>query len=283
MNKQLLQLFSLKYNPFSPDVPTDALFTTPPVEDFCWRIEHAFVREGGFALVTGEPGAGKSALLRLLARRLQPLPDLDVQAVAHPTARLHDFYRELGDLFRVELRPHNRWGGFKALRGRWQAHLDTTLLRPVLLIDEAQELSPAVLSELRLLASAEFDSKTLLCVILAGDRRLTDLLRRDDLLPLGSRIRLRLALEHASRDTLVACLEHRMRAAGNARLIAPALLPMLADHAIGNFRVLTNLAAELLAAAAQRQRDEIDEQLFFDVVTPRQPAQTPRRRSPSTT
>ena len=43
-----------------------------------------------------------------------------------------------------------RWGGFKALRERWQAHLENTLLRPVLLIDEAQEMSPVVLCELRL-------------------------------------------------------------------------------------------------------------------------------------
>lgn len=45
-------------------------------------------------------------------------------------------------MFGVELKPNNRWGGFKALRERWQAHLEKTLLRPVLLIDEAQEMSP---------------------------------------------------------------------------------------------------------------------------------------------
>ena len=70
----------------------------------------------------------------------------------------------LGDLFAVSLQPHNRWGGFKTLRERWFAHLESTRLRPVLLIDEAQEMAPATLSELRLLASARFDSQILLCV-----------------------------------------------------------------------------------------------------------------------
>ena len=85
-------------------------------------------------------------VLRLLAERLGQLQDLTVGAIAHPSSNLADFYREMGDLFGIELRPHNRWGGFKALRERWLAHLDSTLLRPVLLIDEAQEMQPGVLS-----------------------------------------------------------------------------------------------------------------------------------------
>jgi type II secretory pathway predicted ATPase ExeA len=98
----------------------------------------------------------------------------------------------MGDLFAVELKPHNRWGGFKALRERSLAHLEATLLRSVVLIDEAQEMHPAVLNELRLLTSMHFDSRTLLSVILAGDARLSAKLRREELLPLGSRIRSRL-------------------------------------------------------------------------------------------
>ena len=60
-----------------------------------------------------------------------------------------------------------------------------------------------VLSELRLLASARFDSQALLCVVLCGDGRLLDKLRREDLIPLGSRIRTRLATGAATRDELL--------------------------------------------------------------------------------
>jgi len=281
MTKKLLALYGLKWNPFAVELPLEALFVTPKIELFCARVEQSLVREGGFALITGDPGAGKSVALRLLAERLGRLPDLTVAALTHPQSRLADFYRELGDLFGVALQPHNRWAGFKTLRDRWLAHLEHTRLRPVLLIDEAQEMLPAVLSELRVLASTHFDSRPLLSVVLAGDSRLTELLRREELLPLGSRLRIRLLLEYATRDELAACLGHLLATAGNAKLLTPELAQTLCDHAMGNYRVLTTMAAELLAAAAQRELPRLDEKLYLELFTPPRAASKPRRLAPA--
>ena len=265
MNKKLLALYGLKWNPFSPDLPVEALHIEPKVESFCWRVEQGLIREGGFAMITGDPGTGKSVVLRLVAERLGQLRDLTVGVIAHPSSNLSDFYREMGDLFGVELTPSNRWGGFKALRARWLAHLDGTLMRPVVLVDEAQEMHPAVLNELRLLSSAQFDSRHLISVVFAGDGRLTHKLRRDDLLPLGSRIRIRLLMEYAGREQLAGCLNHLLASAGNASLMTAELKATLCDHAVGNYRVLTGMAAELLATAAQRELTLLDEKLFLEL------------------
>src|SRR5439155_7059073 len=200
MNKTLLALYGLKWNPFSPELPTEALFVPPKIEDFFWRIEQTHVREGGFALIHGDPGTGKSVVLRLLAERLERLPDVTVAVLSHPQSNLADFYREMGELFAVALAAHRGCGSLKSLRQRWLVHLEGKRLRPLLLLDEAQEMSPSALSELRLLASAHFDSRPLLSIVLAGDARLTDKLRSEQLLPLGSRIRTRLAMEYASRE-----------------------------------------------------------------------------------
>lgn len=274
MNHNLKALYGLKYNPFSPDLPLEALHLSAKLDDFAWRIEHGLAHEGGFALITGEPGTGKSVALRVLAERLERLREISVGCLEHPQSNLADFYREMGDLFAVALQPHNRWGGFRVLRERWLAHIDTTLIRPILLVDEAQEMHASVLNELRILSSTRFDSRSILSVVLAGDRRLVDKLRREDLLPLGSRIRTRLLLEPATSEELRACVGHLMEAAGNAKLMTRELIETLCEHALGNFRMLTTMANELLSVAAQRQLDVLDEKLYLEVFAARD---TPRR------
>jgi type II secretory pathway predicted ATPase ExeA len=272
MNKKLLALYGLKYNPFTPEIPIDALYSHPKLENFCWRIENILLREGGFALVSGEPGSGKSIALRLLADRLKNIRDAQVGIIAHASAKLSDFYRELGDIFGVTLNASNRWSGFKSLRERWLTHLDSTLLRPVLFIDEAQEMPITVLSELRLLTSTQFDSRMLLSVILAGDQRLNNQLRRDELMPLGSRIRVRLNTEHASVEQLLSCLKHLITSAGNPGLMTPALMQTVCEHAMGNYRVMCVISAELLATAAKQERAQLDEKLYLECFAAPQPA-----------
>jgi general secretion pathway protein A len=263
MNTKLQSLYSLKFNPFRPDIPVEALHTTPAVDAFLRRVELG-IADGGYVMISGEPGSGKSAALRLLGKRLESLRDVVVGTIEHPQSRTMDFYRELGDLFGVPFTSHNRWGGFKSLRARWNEHISTTLKRPVLIIDEAQEALTTVLTELRVLASKELDSRQLLCIVLAGDGRLVERLRSPDLLPLGTRIRRRLVLEYASRDELLACLDHVLDVAGNPSLMTTELKATLADHAAGNYRVLMNLGDELLATAVDRDLPRLDEKLYLE-------------------
>ena len=131
---------------------------------------------------------------------------------------------------------------------------------------------PKVLAELRLLASARLDSHILLTVVLAGDGRLLERFRTDELLPLGSRIRVRLTLERASPDELQECLKFALAKAGAPKLMTPELTSALCDHAQGNLRALMNMAGELLSIAAEREARQIDEKLFLETYA--QPAES---------
>jgi general secretion pathway protein A len=280
MNRKLLALYGLKFHPFCAEIPVEALQRTPRIESFCWRIEQ-LIGEGGFGLLTGPSGVGKSATLRVLAERLSGLRDVRVGVLSRPQAGLADFYREMGDLFGVELHPHNRYGGAKMLRERWQAHIDAAASRPVLVIDEAQETQQAVLGELRLLSSSHLDSHMLLTVVLAGDQRLPERFRCEELVPLGSRIRVKLTLDRAPPEELRDCLVHALHSAGAPKLMTMELIATLCDHAQGNLRALMNLAGELLDLAAQREAPQLDEKLFFEAFNPPAPVQTKAAARPA--
>jgi general secretion pathway protein A len=278
-DSKLQTLYGLKFNPFLPDVPLEALYAPAPVEVFIRRCE-AHVVEGGFAMLTGVPGLGKSAAMRMLEARLSRMRDVLTRSLTYPQCRIGDFYRELGDLFGVSLSWSNRWGSFKMVRDKWQAHLETTRMRPVLFIDEAQQMIPTVLQELRLLTSKDFDSRSLLFVVLAGDLRLPENLRSPDLLPLDSRVRTRMRLEPPSVPELIEYLRHVLDKAGNAQLLTPGAIGAVAEHAAGNCRTMMDFANDLLHAAVARDARQIDEKLFFEVfaMTPPKPDNTKRRR-----
>lgn len=261
-DKKLLALYGLKWNPFLPDIPAEALWHPTYVDDFVFRLEN-LVMDGGFALISGEPGLGKSKLLQLVSNRLNQIEDVTVGVMERPQSSLADFYRELGALFEVNLRPSNRYGGFKALRERWSDHIKRTLFRPVLLIDEAQEMSSVSMNELRLLGSAHFDSRCLPTTIICGDTRLPDRFRQSDLVALGSRIRVRNVIEPYHRQEMIDYLDHSLKQAGADHLMSASLKEILVDHSSGNLRLLNNMASELLARAAREDLPQLDEKLFL--------------------
>jgi type II secretory pathway predicted ATPase ExeA len=140
-------------------------------------------------------------------------------------------------------------------------------------------MDPDVLNELRILASADFDSTSLLTVILSGDGRLLELLRHEDLIPLGTRIRTRLHTEPASREELLTLLSHALSKAGNTTLMTTELMDTLVDHAAGNYRVLMTMSADLLAHGMAREAEQLDEKLYLEVYQPTRPLATSKKKA----
>jgi general secretion pathway protein A len=86
MNQKLLALFGLKHDPFSPEIPTEAVYLSPKIQNFCWRIEQAHLREGGWALIHGyERGLVMERIRSMLLIRLRSvhLDLLIIEADSH--------------------------------------------------------------------------------------------------------------------------------------------------------------------------------------------------------
>lgn len=282
--KKMLALYGLKWNPFSQNIPLEAIHVTPAINSFCYRVE-TLVTEGGFALLTGDSGTGKSVALRMLDSRLSEIREISSGVIIRPQSNVIDFYREISTMFSIDLRSGNKWGSYKALREKWLSQIKATLFRPVLIIDEAQEMEIKVLSELRFLTSSRFDSYNLMSVVLCGDNRLLDKLKHPDLIPLGTRMKARHMMEPASKDDLKKLLLEIIRTAGNQSLLTQGLINTLAEHSLGNYRVMMTMAGTLLHAAMEKELKQLDEKLYLDIYHQRPHAKsskksTPRERHP---
>ncbi len=122
--KKMQALYGLKWNPFTQDIPVEAFVKSPSFDRFCYRIE-TLTLEGGFALITGESGLGKSVSLRALSDHLSKIPEITVGEISRPQSGIADFYREMSSIFGVEIRISNRWGGHKTLREKWRQHIES--------------------------------------------------------------------------------------------------------------------------------------------------------------
>jgi type II secretory pathway predicted ATPase ExeA len=132
-------------------------------------------------------------------------------------------------------------------------------------------MTSEVLSELRILSSADFDATSLLTVVLSGDHRLPERLRHQELIPLGTRIRTRLVMESAPRDELLELLRHALTQAGHSTLMTAELMDTLVDHSAGNCRLLMTMAGELLAYGMSQEAAQLDEKFYLELFHPPQP------------
>jgi general secretion pathway protein A len=261
--KQLHAFYGLKWNPFLADIPASELIKNETIKSFCYRMENIVI-DGGFALITGQPGTGKSVMLRQVQEHLLNIPELNVKVLTRPQSKIRDFYRELLELFDIPFNQHNRFNGFAKLRESWKQHIKNKLLRPVLLIDEAQEVDADVLNELRILSSLDLDSKNILAVVLAGDARLTEKLRQSNLLPLESRIRVKQHLDKRTPSELAEILSQSLEKAGSADLMTKGLIQAVSEHAAGNLRSMMLMCDELLSLGNEKKERQLTENLFYE-------------------
>ncbi len=249
--------FHLKQEPFSIAPDPSFLYLSSAHREALAHLMYGF-SHGGFVLITGEVGTGKTTLLRNLLK--QTPPDLDVAFILNPRLTVRELLETLCDELGVSYDPDSTQT-VKQFIDALNRHLlatHRTGRSTVVIIDEAQNLSPAVLEQIRLLTNLETDEKKLLRIILLGQPELAELLARQELRQLAQRITARYHLAGLNRQDSYAYVIHRLsRAGGNPHIFTRGALRRLYRLAKGIPRIINVIADRALLGAYVEDRQRV--------------------------
>jgi general secretion pathway protein A len=256
--------FRLKEEPFSKEIGDAQLWLPPTKAPLVDDLESA-VRARSSALLVGEPGVGKTCLLRALRRRLEHA-DFQLTYCHNTTLGRRDFYRQL--CVALGLNPKATAASlFHAISSHVQ-NLATQRAHPVFVIDEAHLLHQDTLDHLHILLNYEWDRRALLSVILVGLPDLAERLGLNRNRALESRLALRRRIAPLSPEDSFVYLNFRTAAAGADRdLFARDAATYLHEHSQGVLRTLDRLATAALVEAATRNRDRVERDIVNIVIT----------------
>lgn len=255
MSESSQSFFGLSQPPFTKEVADADLWLPPskqaPVDEL---LEALQARQS--ALLVGEPGVGKTCVLRALRQRL-PKERFRLTYCHNATLGRRDFYRQL--CLALGLSPKATAAAvFFAVTAQVQ-ELAGARVHPVFLLDEAQLLHTDVLAHLHILLNYEWDSRALLSVVLIGLPELQERLALSAHKSLLTRLHCRLRLGPVTAEDSADYLRHRLKLAGCERELFPQdAVRLLHEASEGAHRELDRLATLCLREAARRKRKLID-------------------------
>lgn len=272
--------FHLDERPFSIAPDPRFLFMSARHREALAHLLYGVGEGGGFVQLTGEVGTGKTTLCRAL---LEQLPDnVDVALILNPKVTALELIATLCDELRVPYPAGT--DSIKALTdalNRYLLQAHAAGRRTVLLIDEAQNLSPEVLEQVRLLTNLETQREKLLQVILIGQPELRDLLARDDLRQLAQRITARYHLEPMNRTETEAYVLHRLQVGGaGGSLFGRGAFDALQRLSGGVPRLINVLADRALLGAYVENRAQVTSPVLRRAAREVLPAAAPARAAP---
>ena len=258
------QYFGLTEAPFSIAVNPRYLFMSPRHRDALAHLLYGVGAGGGFILLTGEVGTGKTTINRCL---LEQLPaDTDVAIILNPALNAIELLASACDELGIEYDPQHHT--LKTLTDKLQQFLLENHARgrkTVLLIDEAQHLDFDVLEQIRLLTNLETNNEKLLQIILIGQPELAHMLAQPELRQLNQRITARYNLDPLNLDETAAYIQHRLQVAGMSPerdIFPPAVVRGIYKATRGIPRVINVLCDRMLLGAYGRNKSRADQAML---------------------
>jgi general secretion pathway protein A len=267
-----LSAFGLSRPPFDKDLP-DADLWLPAARKTAVDELVGACAENDHALLVGEPGVGKTCVLRALRQRL-PEAGFRLTYCHNVTLGRRDFYRQL--CLALGLTPKATAAALFYAVSSHVEELGRDRIHPVFLLDEAHLLHQDVLDHLHILANYQWDQKPLLSIVLVGLPELVNRLQLHRNRAFWSRIYTRLSLGDALPADTAEYLDHRLKQAGCKRdVFSENAIAMLHEAALGRLRDIDRLATAALKSASRRKRKIVDRAIITEVVD--RQAMTPNR------
>jgi general secretion pathway protein A len=255
--------FGLSEIPFSIAPNPNFLFMSDRHREALAHLTYGLGETGGFVLLTGEVGTGKTTISRCL---LGQLPENSQAAfILNPTLSCQELLATICDELKVRYRKTG--ATLKTLTDKIQEKLlknHQEGLNTILIIDEAQHLKPEVLEQLRLLTNLETDTKKLLQVILIGQPELQQLLQRRDLRQLAQRITARYHLLPLNKQEVSQYIAHRLAIANCSRnLFTAKAINTIHQLSNGIPRLINLLCDRALLGAYGENKQTVDKKLVL--------------------
>lgn len=253
-----LSYFGLAEAPFSIAPDPRYLYLTRSHQEALAHLLYGVSGDGGFVLLTGEVGAGKTTVSRCL---LEQIPDsCDVAYIFNPQLTVEELLSTICVELGIEFPPGNT--SIKVFVDCINAYLLDANARgrhTVLIIDEAQNLSAEVLEQMRLLTNLETNQRKLLQIILLGQPELADMLEQPALRQLAQRIVARYHLGALDKSEIGPYVRHRLEVSGTQRQLFPAaLMGQLYRLSKGVPRLINVLCDRALLGAYTQGKDRVD-------------------------
>ncbi len=259
MTDRVQQAFGLSRQPFDKDIPVDLMWMDSGRQSALERLAQTITHHQ-HGLVIGEPGVGKTCVLRALRERLSPA-HFRIEYVAHVTLGRRDFYRQL--CYTLGIEPKSTPAAmFEGIQRECLVGANDHRLHAAVVLDEAHLMPDGTLSHLHLLANFHWDSKPLLSLIFVGLPELLERLKLGIHRSLLTRIHTKIELSPGSPDLTAAYLRQRLVAAGaKSEVFTADGLGLMHELTGGLLRSVDVLALAAMRLATLEDKTLIDRDL----------------------
>ncbi|HXP80258.1 MAG TPA: AAA family ATPase [Verrucomicrobiae bacterium] len=259
------KFFGLKENPFNVNPDPRYLYLTPNTQEALACLTYGIETRKGFILLTGEVGTGKTTLINKLLEWLHK-ERVFTAFVFNPRLSVSQFLDFMMADFGIPCES-NQKGQMLLKLNQWLLDRYQAGERAVLVVDEAQNLSPQMLEEIRLLTNLETSTEKLLQIVLAGQPELEQKLNQPQLRQLRQRITLRAKTRQLTLEETQGYIQERMRIAGaeNPDIFSPEAVAAVHRYARGIPRVTNLLCEHALVSSFVDQKNPVPAEIVEEV------------------